>query len=96
MQRTLTKVAALLFSIGAVVEPLLATQGMGVLGLSGLYVFSSAVHLLLFGFVGICAFKPLLVPLEQRSSFGEALTSTQTAADIYAPKAKNVDQLDHT
>lgn len=86
----------LLFGIGAVVGPLLATQGMRIWGPSGLYVFSSAVHLLLFGFVGIRAFKPLLVPLEQRSSFGEALTSTQTASDIYELKAKNIDQPDHT
>ena len=79
----------LLFGIGAVAGPLLATQVMHVLGPGGLYVFSSAVHLLLFGYVGIRALNPLPVPLDQRCKFGEALTCTQTASDVYEPSDKN-------
>lgn len=47
------------------------------------------VTALLFGYVGIRAFKPLPVPIDQRSSFGEALTCTQTASDVYEPEDKN-------
>ncbi|KHE93450.1 MAG: MFS transporter [Candidatus Scalindua rubra] len=69
----------LLYGIGAVAGPLLAALMMGVLGSGGLYVFSSAVHLSLFAYIGMRALKPLPIPTEQQSDFGDALTSTQTA-----------------
>lgn len=73
----------LLYGIGAVAGPLIAAVVMGVMGPAGLYMFSGAVHLLLFGYVGLRALKRLPVPTDQRSEFGDALASAQTASAIY-------------
>ncbi len=78
-----------LYGIGAVAGPLFAALLMGLLGPVGLYVFSGAVHLLLFGFVGIRALKPLPVPAEQQSDFGDALASAQTASVVYESDVEN-------
>lgn len=78
----------LLYGMGAVAGPLFAALAMNALGPDGLYVFSSAVHLLLFGYVGIRALNPLPVPIDQRSDFGEALKSAQTASAVYVPDIK--------
>ena len=73
----------LLYGIGAVAGPLLASLVMSVMGPGGLYVFSGVVHLSLFGYVGIRALERLPVPTEQRDDFGHALTSVQTASAAY-------------
>ena len=62
---------------------LFAALMMGAFGPIGLYLFSGAVHLLLFGYVGKRALQPLPIPADQRSGFGDALTSTQTASSGY-------------
>ncbi|HEY9098017.1 MAG TPA: MFS transporter [Thiobacillus sp.] len=73
----------LLYGMGAVAGPLLAALVMSTLGPGGLYVFSGAVHLSLFAYVGIRALKPLPVLPEQRSDFGDALKSAQSASAGY-------------
>ncbi len=73
----------LLYGMGAVAGPLLAAMVMGVFGPKGLYVFSGAVHLLLFGYVGMRVLSQPPVPAEQRRDFGEALASVQTASAVY-------------
>ncbi|HRX89273.1 MAG TPA: MFS transporter, partial [Steroidobacteraceae bacterium] len=45
----------LVFGVGAVAGPLIAALSMSAWGPGGLYVFSSAIHMLLFGYVGIRA-----------------------------------------
>ena len=62
---------------------LLAALVMSALGPGGLYLFSGAVHLSLFGYVGIRTLKRVPVQTELRSDFGEALASAQTASDVY-------------
>lgn len=73
----------LLYGMGAVAGPLLAALVMDAFGPGGLYVFSGAVHLSLFAYVGRRALTRLPVPAEQRSDFGDALTSAQTASAVY-------------
>ncbi|MDA3935126.1 MAG: MFS transporter [Gammaproteobacteria bacterium] len=73
----------LLYGVGAVAGPLLAALTMGAMGPGGLYVFSGTVHLVLFGYVGIRALQRLPIPTEQRSDFGDALKSAQTASAVY-------------
>mgnify|MGYP003633477666 CR=1 FL=1 len=73
----------LLYGMGAVAGPLLSAVVMSVLGPGGLYVFSGAVHLSLFGYVGMRALSQPPVPAEQRRDFGEALASVQTASAVY-------------
>lgn len=76
----------LMYGIGAVAGPLLAALVMSALGPVGLYVFSSAVHLLLFAYVGRRALKPLTVPVDQQTDFIDALAATQTASAVYEPE----------
>ncbi len=79
----------LLYGIGAIAGPLLAAVAMGAVGPRGLYVFSGAVHLSLFVYVGVRALTPLPIPTEQRSEFGDALASVQTASAVYEPDDDN-------
>lgn len=81
----------LLYGIGAVVGPLFAALMMGSLGPGGLYVFSAAVHLSLFSYIGLRALKRLPVPVEQRSDFGAALASAQTTSAVYKPGDKEAN-----
>ena len=78
----------LLYGSGAVVGPLLAALFMGALGPSGLYVFSGAVHLLLFGYVGKGALEPLKVTPDQQCDFSDALESAQTASSVLTPDSE--------
>ncbi len=79
----------LLYGMGAVAGPLLAALVMGAWGPSGLYVFSGAVHLSLFGYVGRRALKRLPIPTEQQIDFSDALTSAQTASTVYEPDVES-------
>ncbi|CAH1387263.1 MFS transporter [Candidatus Nitrotoga sp. M5] len=79
----------LLYGLGAIAGPLLAALVIGAFGPSGLYVFSSAVHLSLSVYVGRRALQRLSVPTEQRSDFGDALTSAQTASTVYETDLEN-------
>ncbi len=76
----------LLYGGGAVAGPLLASLVMGVFGPIGLYVFSGAVHLLLFAYVGIRALQKCPVPSDDQIDFGDALASVQTASAVYESK----------
>jgi MFS family permease len=76
----------MLFGIGAVLGPLLAAVVMGVVGPTGLYYFSSAVHFSLFGYVGLRALRRPPVPTDPRTGFGAALTTVQTASVVYEPE----------
>lgn len=75
----------LLYGFGAVAGPLLAAMMMGVMGPKGLYVFSAAVHLFMFAYVGMRARKRLPELIQHRSGFGDALTGAQTASAVYGP-----------
>lgn len=77
----------LLYGIGAVAGPLLAALVMGLLGPGGLYVFCGTVHLLLFGYVGIRALKPLPELAQHRTGFVAALAGAQTASTVYEPES---------
>ncbi|HPF27618.1 MAG: MFS transporter [Steroidobacteraceae bacterium] len=86
----------LVFGVGAVAGPLIAALSMSAWGPGGLYVFSSAIHMLLFGYVGIRALKRLPVPIEHRSDFGHALKSAQTASAVYEVDDETEESLDST
>ncbi len=81
----------LLYGFGAVGGPLLAALMMGAMGAKGLYVFSAAVHLLLFAYVGMRARKRLPALIQHRSGFGDALTGAQTASAVYEPDDETGD-----
>ncbi|HET9031891.1 MAG TPA: MFS transporter [Dokdonella sp.] len=79
----------LLFGIGAVIGPVLASVVMGAMGPQGLYVFSGAVHLLLFGYLNQRKSNRSPVPIEQRKDFSTALACAQTASTVYESGPKD-------
>lgn len=82
----------LVYGSGAIVGPVVAAMLMGAFGPGGLYLFSSAVHIVLFAYIGIRALNPAAEPVQQPCEFSEALTSVQTASIIYEPNCENEAQ----
>lgn len=70
----------LLYGLGAVVGPLLASLVMSAAGPAGLYMFSGVVHVILFGFIIRRAFMRPPVPTDQQGDFSDAMTSAYTAS----------------
>lgn len=70
----------LMYGLGAVVGPLLASLVMSAAGPAGLYIFSGVIHLTLFGFIVSRAIKRPPVPTEQQGDFSDAMTSAYTAS----------------
>jgi MFS family permease len=79
----------LMYGLGAVAGPLFASLVMGAMGSTGLYIFSGAVHMSLFGYVSWRALKRPPVPTEQQGDFSDALASAQTASAVQKPDANN-------
>ncbi|GJM09043.1 MAG: MFS transporter [Lysobacteraceae bacterium] len=83
----------LLFGMGAVAGPVLAAIVMGAMGPGGLYVFSAAVHLVLFGYVGKRALNRLPpIPVDQQRDFGEVLASAHTASTVFETEGDNASK----
>jgi MFS family permease len=70
----------LMYGLGAVVGPLVASLVMSAAGPAGLYIFSGVVHLILFGFIVGRAFQRPPVPTEQQGDFSDAMESAYTAS----------------
>lgn len=70
----------LMYGLGAIAGPLLASITMSVMGPEGLYTFSGTMHLLLLGFIAVYARRRPPVPIEKQRDFVEALASAQTAS----------------
>ena len=73
----------LMYGLGAVAGPLIASLVMSVNGPTGLYLFSAAVHLTLFIYIAARMFKYPPVPTELQGDFSDALASAQTASVIF-------------
>jgi MFS family permease len=73
----------LMYGIGAIVGPFLAAAAMTLLADSVLYAYTAIMHLLLFGYVLLRLPRRASAPLEQHVPFAEALTSVQTASQVF-------------
>lgn len=73
----------LMYGIGAIIGPFLAGAGMTIFSQSSLYLYTTAVHVLIF--VYILTRIPLRksVARDKHVPFSEALTAVQTASSIY-------------
>jgi len=73
----------LMYGMGAIAGPFIASLLMGIAGPGGLYLFGAVVHFALLGFVLLRIMRRSPVPEEEQLPFADSLASTQTASHIY-------------
>ena len=72
----------LVYGIGAIIGPFAASALITLRGAEGLFLFTAAVHVLLIGFVAYRFLKEG-TQADQPIAFGDALSSAQTASQVY-------------
>lgn len=73
----------LMYGLGAIIGPFLAAAAMTLVSASVLYLYTAVIHLLVFGYVLIRVQRRVPAPLAEHVPFSEALTSVQTASQVY-------------
>lgn len=73
----------LMYGLGAIIGPFLAATAMTLVSASVLYLYTAIIHLLVFGYVLIRVQRRVPAPLAEHVPFSEALTSVQTASQVY-------------
>jgi MFS family permease len=73
----------LMYGVGAIIGPFAASAVMSVFDVSGLYVLTGLVHLLLVIYVTQHIARHESAPLEDHIAFSDALTTAHTASQVY-------------
>jgi len=73
----------LMYGIGAIIGPFLAGASMSLFSTSSLYLFTTAIHVLIFIYVLTRIPRRASAPMDRHVPFSEALTAVQTASQIY-------------
>lgn len=73
----------LMYGSGAIAGPFLASATMTLIGASGLFIYTGAVHACLIAYVGIRALIRDPVSTDQYIEFSDALAATYTASSVY-------------
>lgn len=73
----------LMYGLGAIAGPFLASTVMTWTNAAGLYLFTGVVHLLLVAFVSYRMLKRDSAPAATHTSFGDALATAVTASHVY-------------
>jgi MFS family permease len=79
----------LMYGIGAVVGPFIASAAMGLMGPGGLYVFTAIVHGLLLVYILNRTIKRRPSPAEEHVPFDDALTAARTTSQVYEEGIEN-------
>ena len=89
---TISSGLLLVYGIGAVVGPFLASVLISVLGSNMLFVYAAGTHglLLVFALARLIGFRS--VRHEEQVEFGDALTAAQTASRVYEEEVWHVDE----
>ncbi|MDX1516026.1 MAG: MFS transporter [Woeseiaceae bacterium] len=82
----------LMYGVGAIGGPFLASLLMTALGPTWLFGFSGLVHVLLIAFVLLRMLKRSSAPEEHHVAFGDALTAAHTASRIYETEILQRDE----
>lgn len=72
----------LVYGVGAIIGPFAAASLISLQGASGLFLFTAAVHLLLIGFITF-RFITEGTQADNPVAFGDALSTAQTASQVY-------------
>ena len=73
----------LMYGIGAILGPFVASLTMQGAGAGGLFLYSALIHLLLIGFIALRFRRRMRAPEEEHMKFVDALAVTQTASHVY-------------
>jgi len=80
----------LMFGIGAILGPFMASALMTLTDASGLYLFSGTVHLLMALYVSHRMLRRESTPEEQHIAFSDALTTAVTASQVYEEEIQHL------
>ena len=73
----------LMYGVGAIAGPFIASSIMTWIGASGLYAFTGLVHMCLVAFVAYRMLRRESAPDEAHMPFGDALATAHTASQVY-------------
>lgn len=73
----------LMYGLGAVAGPLLASLVMSATDGSGLYLFTSGIYVILVVYIAFRRLRRAAVPTAQHIAFADALASAHTASQVY-------------
>ncbi len=73
----------LVYGVGAIVGPFVASILMAAVGPAGLYVFAAAAHFLMLLYVGQRMLKRRSIETDHHMTFSDALTAAHTASQCY-------------
>ena len=82
----------LMYGIGAIGGPFIASLAMQWLGSGGLFLYTAAIHVLLLGYIAFRFFKREPVQEEEHRKFVDALAGTQTASHVYEDEIAEQEQ----
>ena len=85
----------LMYGIGAILGPLIASAMMALTNASGLYVFTGLVHLLLVMYAMHRIFRRASAPTDQHIPFGDALSTAHTASHVYEEEIQHLAEDDN-
>jgi MFS family permease len=84
----------LMYGIGAILGPFMASLAMQWVGAGGLFLFAAMIHLLLLAYVGLRLSRRGAPPEEEHGKFVDALAATQTASHVYEDEFDTEDRAD--
>ncbi len=73
----------LMYGIGAIFGPFIASAAMTLLGPEGLYVYTAAIHILLVSYILLRIMRRPPAPASHHVTFSDALTYSQTKSQVY-------------
>ena len=79
----------LMYGIGAIIGPFVASALMTLIDVTGLYLFTATIHVLLVLYTLQRMLRRKSAPAAQHVTFGDALASVQTASQVYEEEIRH-------
>lgn len=80
----------LMYGVGAILGPFIASAVMTLTNASGLYLFTGVMHFAMVILVGHRMLRRESMPEDQHTSFGDALASAMTASQVYEEEIQHL------
>jgi len=82
----------LVYALGAVIGPIVASILMGLIGVGGLFAFTAVVHLAMIGFVSHRLRQRDVTPIEEHISFADAMRVGLTVSSVDSMSREETEQ----